>query len=492
MIDNPRTPSTVQPTQFVGRARELGVLGDDLEAVKRSGQGALILVKGRRRAGKSRLIEEFAERQGCPVVFFLATKQRPGYELARFADALAQSNHPEAAGSAGLRFESWEAALGFASVGATQERPVVIVLDEFPYLVQTDTEAAIESAINAAWERTLSRRPVMLVLVGSDLSMMNMLTEYGRPLYGRPTRTLTVEPLGIAEVSEALQVSAVEAIDAYHVIGGFPRLLPLWRPGATLRSFLARALADEDAPFIATGQRILDAEFPDDVQARTVLSVIGAGERTYSNIARVAGVASTNLRRSLDLLENQKRVIASERPLSAQLSKDTRYYVSDPYLRFYLRFVDPSLVDLQRGRHRLVVNRIVRDWQTYIGNAIEPFVRAAIDRLLPDVALPRAEKVGGYWTRANDPQIDLVGMDDREKSVAFVGSIKWRANEPFSKADVDALRVAALHHPRGGVPGASAATPLVGASRSGFVSAVELARRFAPAELLAAWQEAGR
>lgn len=475
--------------QFVGRARELGILGEELEAVRRSGQGALVLVKGRRRVGKSRLIEEFAERQGSPVIFFLSTRQRPGYELARFADVLAQSDHPEAAGSAGLRFESWEAGLAFASVGATQERPVIIVLDEFPYLVQTDTEAAIESAINAAWERTLSRRPVMLVLVGSDLSMMNMLTEYGRPLYGRPTRTLTVEPLGIAEVADALHAPDVEAIDAYHVIGGFPRLLPLWRPGATLRSFLTRALADEDAPFLATGQRILDAEFPDDVQARTVLSVIGVGERTYSNIARMAGVASTNLRRSLDLLENQKRVIASERPLSAQPSKDTRYYVSDPYLRFYLRFVDPNLVDLQRGRQRLVVNRIVRDWQTYIGTAIEPFVKASIDRLLPDRALPGAEKVGGYWTRANDPQIDLVGMDDRERSVAFVGSIKWRADRPFGKADVDALRAAALHHPRGGVPGAGAATVLVGVSRSEYVSADDLARRFAPAELLSAWKE---
>lgn len=473
----------------MGRSRELGILAADLEAVKESGQGALVLVKGRRRAGKSRLIEEFADRQGAPVVFFLATKQRPGYELARFAEALAQSNHPEAAGSVGLRFESWETALAYASVGATQQQPIVIVIDEFPYLAQTDTEGAVESAMNAVWERTLARRPVMLVLVGSDVSMMNMLTEHGRPLYGRPTRTLSVEPLGVAEVAMALDVAGLEAIDAYHVIGGFPRLLPLWRPGSTLRSVLLRALGDEDAPFIATGQRILDAEFPDDVQARTVLSVIGAGERTYSNIARVANVASTNLRRSLDLLESQKRVIASERPLSAQPSKDTRYYVSDPYLRFYLRFVDPNLVDLQRGRQRLVINRIVRDWQTYIGTAIEPFVRTSIERLLPDAALPNAEKVGGYWTRTNDPQIDLVGIHDREKSVAFVGSIKWRADQPFGKADVDLLRAAALHHPRGGVPGASASTLLVGVSRSGFVSADELTRTFEPNELLDAWRE---
>ena len=489
MIPN-RHGTSASPIRFVGRSRELGILGATFEDVKESGQGAMVLVKGRRRAGKSRLIEEFTERQGAPVVFFLATKQRPGYELARFAEALAQSNHPEAAGSVGLRFEGWEPALAYASAGATRQAPVIVVIDEFPYLVQTDSDGAIESAVNAAWERTLARRPVMLILVGSDLSMMSMLTEHGRPLYGRPTRTLTVEPLDVAEVANALNVTGAEAIDAYHIIGGFPRLLPLWRPGVTLRTFLARALSDEDAPYIATGQRILDAEFPDDVQARTVLSVIGAGERTYSNIARVANVASTNLRRSLDLLDNQKRVVTTDRPLSAKPSKDTRYYIGDPYLRFYLRFVDPNRADLQRGRLRLVVNRIVRDWQTYIGTAIEPFVRTSIERLLPDPALPNAEKVGGYWTRTNDPQIDLVGTDDRERYVAFVGSIKWRANQSFGKADVELLRAAALHHPRGGVPGASATTALIGVSRSGFGSTDDLRRGFGPDELLAAWDPA--
>ena len=136
-----------------------------------------------------------------------------------------------------------------------------------------------------------------------------------------------------------------------------------------------------------------------------------------------------------------------------------------------------------------MISRIVRDWQTYIGTAVEPFVRTSIERLLPDTRLPQAEKVGGYWTRTNDPQIDLVGADDREKSVAFVGSIKWRADQPFGKADVNLLHAAALHHPRGGVPGASAATPLVGVSRSGFASVEELTRTFEPNELLEAWKE---
>lgn len=474
-------------TTFFGRRRELEALDAELELVRRTGRGAFILMKGRRRVGKSRLVEEFGDRQGLPVVYFLASKQRPGYELARFADALERSNLPEAGGVSGVRFESWEAALGYASAGATADNPIIIVIDEFPYLVQTDADGVVESSFNAAWERTLARRPVMLVLVGSDLSTMRVLTEHGRPLYGRPTTTLTVGPLAVDEIASAAELTGVEAIDAYHVIGGFPRLVPLWRPGTTLRSFLTRTLVDEDSPLIATGQRILDSEFPDDVQARTVLSVIGAGERTYSNIARVANVASTNLRRSLDLLEERKRVIASERPLSIRRSTDTRYYIDDPYLRFYMRFIDPNLADIQRGRQRLVINRIIRDWQTYIGVAIEPFVRSSLERLLPDEALAGADKVGAYWTRVNDPQVDLVGTDDRETQIAFIGSIKWRDNEAFLPGDLESLRTAAVDHPRGGVPGATAGTPLVAVSRTGFASVAGLAKAYGPDDLFAAW-----
>ena len=377
-----------------------------------------------------------------------------------------------------------------ASTGATREQPSVIVLDEFPYLIEGEADRAVEASVNAAWERALSRSPVMVVLIGSDLSVMGMLSEHDRPLFERPTLVRTIQPLDVAEFAGVSGLEGAAAIDAYHVVGGFPRLARLWRPGWTLRRFLTEQLGDQDSPLVATGRRILDAEFPSLIQARTVLTVIGAGERTYGNIATAAGVGSTNLRRSLEQLEREKRVVTSDLPLSATRSEERRYHITDTYLRFYIRFIDPALSDVVRGRSASVVNRIVRDWQGYIGRAIEPFVRQSLERL-DGTRLFGATRVGGYWTRTNIPEIDLVGVDDDGPTrVRFVGSIKWRDTALFEPGDTRALLLAAQAdaNGRGGVPGVDAATPLLGVSRAGFGEQHGLSRTFGPDDLLAAWR----
>lgn len=470
---------------FHGRARELDILAAELERVKDTGEGAFIVLKGRRRVGKSHLLAEFRRRNSFRGVSFLASKLRMAYELEQFADALARSDAPSAPTASGLSFGSWEGALTSAAAGASRDHPVIIVLDEFPYLVESDTARAVEASINAAWERVLRNMPVMLVLAGSDVSIMRSITEHGRPLFDRPTRTLTIEPLSVADMAAAVGIAGAEAIDAYHVIGGFPRLLSLWRPGLGLGGFLERALSDEDGPFVATGQRIIDGEFPAHVQARTVLSVIGAGERTYGNIARRANVAGTNLRRSLTLLEGDKRVIAVQRPVPGP-STESRYYITDEYLRFWLRFIEPNLGELDRGRHHLVVRGIVRDWQSYLGTAVEPFVRRSLERRAASGDLFGADKVGSYWTRSNDPQVDLVGTDADEDQVTFVGSIKWRGSDLFGPPDLDALRAAAVRHING-VPRATADTPLVAVSRNGVLPSPGLSLGLTADDLFAAW-----
>lgn len=100
---------------------------------------------------------------------------------------------------------------------------MIVVCDEFPYLVES--EPAIEATLQAAW-RTLERRPLLLILVGSDISMMEALNTYGRPLYGR-LRELVVPPFSPAETADRLDLDAAAALDAQVVIGGMPRLAAL-------------------------------------------------------------------------------------------------------------------------------------------------------------------------------------------------------------------------------------------------------------------------
>ena len=477
----------VAPQDFVGRETALRRLRSYLDDVRQTGGGLLLSVRGRRRVGKSRLIEEWLQREGVPHVFFAASRQTPERELALFGEAIERADVGLAPG---VRFETWEAALTYVATLAQSaartsgrdrnEAPLVVVLDEFPYLQERQPE--LEATIQKVWDRVAQRFPLALVLVGSDLSMMAALTEYGRPLYGRCTE-LVVPPFSPAETAAMLRLGSADGLDAYLVCGGFPLVVRSWRRGDSLWAFLERELADPTSPLIVTGERMLAAEFPAELQARDVLRVIGAGERTFSGIAQIAGIPQMSLKRSLDTLVEHKRIVTAAQPLSARPSKETRYVVADPYVRFWLRFIGPGLEEIERGRGDVVVERIRRDWSAYRGRAVEPLVREAIQRILPDERFGDARSVGGYWTRTNDVEVDVVGTPARPpaKRVSFVGSIKWRERAAFDRDDL-----AALIAQRSRVPGVDERTLLIAVTRAGS-KARDVDLTLTPDDVLRAW-----
>ena len=87
---------------FVGREADIGALRAEYERIRETGQGSLVLLKGRRRVGKSWLVEEFTERVGARSLFYLADRLRPALQLNRFAEKLGQSNLPSAGPAAGV------------------------------------------------------------------------------------------------------------------------------------------------------------------------------------------------------------------------------------------------------------------------------------------------------------------------------------------------------------------------------------------------------
>lgn len=339
--------------------------------------------------------------------------------------------------------------------------------------------------LQRVWDRYLSRVPVLLVIVGSDLSMMESLGRYDRPLYQR-MQEMVIHPLNPAETAQMLGLQPAEALDAQLIHGGFPTLASAWRGHRAAQHFLASQLADATSPLVVVGERILNVEFPPDLQARTVLEAIGVGQTTFGTIASRSQISQGSLSRTLQVLVNDKRVVAVDRPLSAKRSRHALYRVADPYLRFWLRFLGPALELLLRDRGDLLTEQIMAQWSSYRGRAVEPLIRQAVERLLPDERLGPARFVGSYWSRTGEVEVDLVGGRDATAPtpVSFVGSVKWRDHGPFDRHDVAKLAAA-----REQVPGAADAR-LVGVSRAGFTT-TELDVALGPAELLAAWRPRG-
>jgi AAA+ ATPase superfamily predicted ATPase len=470
--------------RFVGRHRELASLDRVLARVERGGlagrPGRAVLVRGRRRVGKSRLVEEFIDRRGLPHVFFTASAQPSvAADLREFVAAARASTLPGATLFEDQTPHTWEAALMLLVAALPTDRPSVVVLDELPYLLANDP--GLEGTLQKVFDRELSRRPVLLIAIGSDLAMMERLNDYGRPFHQRATE-LVVPPLDPADIAELLGLPAAEAFDAYLVSGGFPLILDEWPAGSPVDRYLAEAVTDPTSALLVTGERSLAAEFPPESQARQVLNAIGAGERSFSLIARAAGgMAPASLSRALDILV-AKRVVEAATPLSTRPSRETRYAVADPHLRFWLAFLGPHLPEIERGRGDLTLERIRRSWTSWRGRAIEPVVREALRRL-PERLPPGTGEVGGYWTRTNDPEIDLVGADRGPvaRHLTFLGSVKWQDNRPFDPHDLARL----IQH-RTRMPGATDDTPLLAVSRAG--AAVDGVTVLGPDDLLDAYR----
>lgn len=477
---------------FVGREAELDRLAVSLSKVGAPGRdlpGAALMLRGRRRVGKSRLVEVFCERSGLPFVFFQASQ---GVSAAAgregFAEAIRWSDLPgKDLFAEGASWPTWPSFFRQLAAALPDDQPSIVVMDELPWLLESDS--ALEGELQTAWDRLLSRKPVLLILVGSDLAMMEKLDDYQRPFHQRAT-VMVLPPLNPVEVGELTGASPADALDAYLVTGGLPLICQEWQRGESVRDFLGRALRDPTSALLVSGERSLAAEFPAEVRARDVLSAIGNGERTWKGIQSELTdddgkqIANGSLANALRRLES-KRVISVDTPLSSKSGEqDRRYRVADPYLRFYLAFLRSGLPLIERGRGDLVLLSIERSWGTWRGRAIEPVIREALLRIAPDLGYPEIASIGGWWNRQHNPEIDIVGKADRRNApIAFAGSIKWHETKAFGRREyADLVRDVPV------IPGANADTPLLAVSRTGTADEGVPIRCLGPDDLFAAWR----
>src|SRR5215470_3511324 len=227
MSVSPVRPSGVRVSEFIGRQRELALLDQALSRVKAGGRagrpGRALLIRGRRRVGKSRLVEEFVERAGVPHLFFTASAQAgKEADLSLFVGDAASSDLPGADVFRDQTPTSWDAALRLLAAALPEDRPSIVVLDEMPYLIANDP--GFEGTLQKIFDRELARRPVLLLCVGSDLAMMERLNDYGRPFYQRATE-MVIPPLNPFDVATMLELSPADDFDGYLITGGLPLIM---------------------------------------------------------------------------------------------------------------------------------------------------------------------------------------------------------------------------------------------------------------------------
>jgi len=396
---------------LIDRERELAAL--DGAAAARGGQ--LAIVWGRRRVGKTYLLEAFSRQQRS--VSYTATAQSAPVELAAFTDAVRDQLGADGL-PAGYAFGDWATALDFVTQRAAGER-MIVVLDEFPYLA--GSAPGLESVVQRWWDQRGKRSQVMLVLCGSAVAYMTGIAA-AAPLHQRATLSLYVPPLDYrAAGAFVARLKPAERAVVYGICGGTPLYLEQWDDGADLRANMVRLFGSPASPLVDAAELVLSGELPPGEGAFRILTAVAIGKTRPGAIADYARVAVERpLKRLTTLGILDRRVPALDDP---EKTKRAIYRIADPYFAFWFRFIVSHRADIARGLGaQLVERRILPGLDDYMGPVFEDLAREHARGLAAAGELD-ADRVEGWWSADGRHEIDLVGLSGR--GISFVGKAKW-------------------------------------------------------------------
>lgn len=403
-----------------------------------SGHPELALLWGRRRVGKTFLLSHFVV--GKRAVFFGATQQAEGVELARLAEAVRRDLGPQVADLAGGRFSSWEAALRFF-VAISADEPLAVVVDEVPYL--TRSTPGFASVVQAVWDRAGAGTKLLLVLTGSAVGVIESMLGAGGALRGRPTETLRLDPLGPLEARAFLpRLEPAGLLEAYAACGGYPLHLRQWDERAGTDVNLRRLAGAPGGILLEDAVGILREELPETGGYPRILAAIGRGRTRQSEIA---GEAEQRIEHPLDVLVRAGFVRRS-RPVGAPRRARPLYEIPDPYLAFWFGVLYSDLPEIEAGQGRAVLERRRPQWQRHVGWMFEEAARAHAARLAERGDLSEDLVVGRWWATKGEPcEVDVLGL--RGSRTHLLGEARWQSR-PLGAGDLEELRRKAVRVPR--------------------------------------------
>ncbi|MBL8860468.1 MAG: ATP-binding protein [Planctomycetes bacterium] len=337
---------------FLGRTRELDVLAE----LAASPRPELFVLYGRRRVGKTELLQQFC--RGRRAVYFLAAQVREKDNLRAFRDALVEGlNDPLAAN---VDFPDWGAALSFAAERAREER-LVLVLDEFPYLCEATK--GLPSIVQRFWDTRAKASQLMLVLCGSQVSFMEseVLAETS-PLFGRRTGQRRLEPLRPPDALRFFDAWPLrERVLGYAILGGMPAYLRRFDPARSLRENCWREVLRPEGYLFDEVNFLLRAELTSPATYNSILAAVARGAEKLGDVALTVGVDSPTANKYLTTLR-ELQLVEREVPLTDPdplRSRRGTYRVADRFLAFHFRHVQPNAALIQSGRGQAVWERAV-------------------------------------------------------------------------------------------------------------------------------------
>lgn len=418
---------------FADRKDELEILKKDYaERGKR-----LFVIYGRRRVGKTELIRKFTDGKG---VYFLATNEGDRENIRSFQETMAAFLRDPGIRS-GL-YSDWNSFFSMLSSNkAFRERlrksKLVVAFDEFPYLIEANR--SIPSVFQKIYDTLPDEAEIMLILSGSSISMMaDEILSYKSPLYGRRTGQLRLNPLKFRYIKEIIPFGLEDLCKTYFVLGGVPDYLLKFDQNLTFWENILEKILSKGAPLYEEAEFLLRTEFREPRNYMLILKSIAKGNNTLGEISDYTGLDKSMVSKYMDVMMSLE-LISPEMPFgTSEKFKRRLYRVTDPYLKFWLRYVQPNRSEIEILRSYDVLERVKKDFGTFSGEQFEQLMR----ELVVDGIIGRPFNSASRWwgrNKAKSPgkdmeEIDVVAYSEDRDELLF-GECKWSSR----RTNVDVL-----------------------------------------------------
>ena len=390
---------------FVDRESELTFMD---ECWKK--KNTFLPIYGRRRVGKTRLVKEFIRNK--PAVYYLSRNSTYLDNLREFSrEILKRYPSPFLNPSSFSRFSDVFRYLA-------ENGKLVVVIDEFPYLIQSDRR--ILSEFQYIVDEILRNSELYLILVGSSVGMMEeRVLSQKSPLYGRRDGQVRLDQLDFFSSWKLLRVDIEEAVRIYGMTGGVPAYLEIFDSFADVKSiaFSKHGFLYGEADFL------LSSELREPRVYKLILKAIAEGKTRFNEISTYTGIPRPNLFKYVEVLE-KLGFLRREIPVTARpKTKNTRYRIADNYLGFYFRFVERYRDEIELESLDFW-DEFLRNYEMYLGSIFEDIAKQFLVELNKSGKLPfRFTKIGRWWHR--NEEIDLLALNEREKKALLV-EVKWK------------------------------------------------------------------
>ena len=415
---------------FIGREKELNAL----EKLYISNKFEFVVIYGRRRVGKTALINKFLDDK--KAIYFMGVESNTKQNLENFSKSIIEY---DSGIETETSFLSFQAALEYVFKLSQKER-LILTIDEFPYVAQTTK--SLSSTLQLLIDKYKDSSKLMLILCGSSISYMeDHVLAYKAPLYGRRTAQMKIMPFDFEETCHYFKkFSNEEKALIYGIVGGTPQYLIQMDDTLSVEDNIKNTFLNPISFLYEEPINLLKQEVREPAIYTAIITAIAKGASRMSEISNQinenTNVCSAYIKTLMNL-----GIIQKETPYGEKASHKAIYSIEDNMFRFWYRFVLENNSIIARGATDLVYKRIEPKLSDSMGKIFEDICKQYLwKQLLTNKCPVEFTSLGRWW--GNDPiekcqtEIDIMGEQD--KNTALFAECKW-TNEKVNQSVLETL-----------------------------------------------------